>query len=79
MEQAELTQIIEQARRDRVTELDLQNCGLTMLPDSIGNLTDLTSLNLYGNSLTSLPESIGKLSKLVELILGTNQLKSDVY
>jgi leucine-rich repeat protein SHOC2 len=76
MEPAELAQIIEVARRDRVTELDLQNRGLTMLPDSIGNLTDLTSLNLYGNSLTSLPESIGKLSKLVELSLGTNQLTS---
>jgi leucine-rich repeat protein SHOC2 len=76
MEQAELTRIIEQARRDRLTELDLQNHGLTILPDSIGNLTDLTSLNLYGNSLTSLPESIGKLSKLVELSLGTNQLTS---
>ncbi len=76
MEQAELAQIIEVARRDRVTELDLQSLELTIIPDSIGNLVDLTSLNLYGNNLTILPESIGSLSKLVELSLGNNQLTS---
>jgi leucine-rich repeat protein SHOC2 len=76
MEQSKLFQIIEQARHDRVAKLDLQNCKITILPDSIGNLTDLTSLNLYGNSLTSLSESIGNLSNLVELSLGNNQLTS---
>ncbi|WP_310484847.1 leucine-rich repeat domain-containing protein [Chamaesiphon sp. VAR_48_metabat_403] len=76
MEQAELAQIIEAARRDRSTKLDLQSCELTMLPKNIGNLANLTSLNLYGNKLTILPESIGNLSNLVELSLGTNQLNS---
>jgi leucine-rich repeat protein SHOC2 len=76
MEQAELAQVIEAARRDRSTKLDLQDCELTMLPESIGNLSDLTSLNLHGNKLTILPESMEKLSNLVELSLGTNQLTS---
>jgi leucine-rich repeat protein SHOC2 len=76
MEQAELTKIIEAARRERSTKLDLQNCELTTLPESIGNLSDLTSLNLYSNKLTMLPTGMGKLSNLVELSLGTNQLTS---
>jgi leucine-rich repeat protein SHOC2 len=76
MEQAELAQIIAKARRDRSTKLDLQNCELTMLPASIGTLSDLTSLNLYNNRLAILPASIGNLSNLVELGLGSNLLNS---
>jgi Leucine-rich repeat (LRR) protein len=50
METAELEQIIEQARLDRVDKLDLSSNQLTYLPESIGNLTNLTWLKLGGNT-----------------------------
>ena len=44
--------------------------NLTTLPESMGNLTQLTELGLMGcESLTTLPESIGKLTQLTELDL----------
>ncbi|MGQ4876646.1 MAG: leucine-rich repeat domain-containing protein [Promethearchaeia archaeon] len=57
-----------------VSGLGLNNCGLTILPDSIGNLYSLEELYLRGNQLTALPESIGKFTILKELYLTDNQL-----
>jgi len=44
--------------------IGLYECGLSTLPESIGNLDSLEELNLWGNQLTTLPESIGQLSSL---------------
>ena len=49
---------------------------LTSLPESLGNLTALTTLYLHGNQLTSLPESLGNLTALTTLYLHGNQLTS---
>jgi leucine-rich repeat protein SHOC2 len=76
MEQAELEQIIEQARLDRSSELCLNNCQIKNLPDSVGNLSNLQSLYLNRNHLTSIPKSIGNLSKLTRLELNLNGLTS---
>jgi leucine-rich repeat protein SHOC2 len=76
MEEAELEQIIEKARIDRRSRLRLNMDGIKVLPDSIGNLDNLTYLNLRDNQLTSLPETIGNLSKLTDLDLLGNQLTS---
>ena len=43
--------------------------GITQLPESIGNCTELEELNLTGASITSLPKSITKLKKLTKLDL----------
>jgi len=45
------------------------NNQLTTLPESIGNLTSLTTLYLEFNQLTTLPESIGNLTSLTYLDL----------
>jgi len=50
------------------------NNQLTTLPESIGNLTSLTTLYLEFNQLTTLPESIGNLTSLTTLYLEFNQL-----
>ncbi len=76
MEPAELAQIIEAARRERWTKLDLRDNNLFILPEIIGNLPELASLDLYENQLTSLPESICNLSHLTSLYLNKNQLTS---
>jgi leucine-rich repeat protein SHOC2 len=74
MEQAELEQIIEQARLDRSTVLNLGQNQLTSLPENIDSLTSLYSLDLSCNQLSSLPESIGNLTSLNCLNLDCNQL-----
>ena len=46
---------------------DSQSHGtLEIIPDEIGNLTNLRELYLNHNKLTSLPETIGNLSNLEE-------------
>ena len=49
---------------------------MTSLPESIGNLTQLTELDISDNKLTSLPGSIGNLVQLTELNVGRNELTS---
>ena len=45
-----------------------------MLPEAIGELTNLTTLHIVGNGLTSLPEEMGKLVNLQTLWLRYNDL-----
>ena len=52
---------IERARRTGARTLDLSECGLYFLPDSLTELTSLTSLDVRDNHLTSLPEWLGDL------------------
>jgi internalin A len=65
---------IHQARKNRVTELHLYGLGLTELPATISQLSQLRVLYLGDNKLTTLPESISRLSRLQKLYLGSNQL-----
>jgi hypothetical protein len=64
----------------RVTGLSLMMNDLAgPLPESIGNLTALTSLNLSGNAITdTIPTSIGNLVNLAFLDLGSNQLTGEI-
>jgi len=62
------------AENNRITGIGLYKCGLSTLPESIGNLSSLQTLFLNGNQLTTLPESIGNLSSLQTLVLNGNQL-----
>ena len=56
------------------TALNLTWRALTELPESIGNLTNLTTLLFRDNQLTTLPESFGNLTNLTKLSLGNYQL-----
>lgn len=55
MTEEELEEIIEKARIDRVSELNLRYKQLSRLPDSIGSIHTLKRLDLTGNELTKLP------------------------
>ena len=59
---------------DKIIKLDCNYNQLTLLPDSIGNLTNLKELNCSENELTLLPESIGDLINLKVLYCNDNQL-----
>jgi flagellar motor component MotA len=58
-----------------LTELDISsnNKNLKTLPDSIGNLKNLTKLSIHYSDIEKLPESIGDLISLRELILNDNK------
>ncbi len=73
--------IIEAARDEQATSLNLSSLGLTTedlarLCPQIVTLTDLTKLDLSNNHLTTLPEAVGELTALTELNLSENQLKT---
>jgi Leucine-rich repeat (LRR) protein len=65
---------INEAARNQAGVLDLSHLGLSTVPDTIGQLTSLTSLYLGLNRLTTVPDAIGRLTSLTELDLSGNQL-----
>jgi internalin A len=70
----EAVELIDSAKRDKRSHLNLSGLGLIELPPSLGCLTNLTYLNLSGNNLTTCPNILGKLSQLNELNLSNNKL-----
>lgn len=71
-------QRIDEARESGLTELDLSGYGqrerLTVVPDTIAQLSYLQWLRLDGNQLTAIPEAIAQLSNLRWLRLDGNLL-----
>ena len=67
-------------RNGRITLLNCYNIGLSGgIPESIGDLTELTQLGLTNNNLTGeIPESIGNLTNLTQLNLANNTLSGSV-
>jgi leucine-rich repeat protein SHOC2 len=72
----EVEQAIATARDNRSTDLSLAWESISILPDSIGDLINLTGLDLRGNELTNLPDKIGNLTNLSWLDLSGNELIS---
>jgi len=58
----------------RITSLAFNEVGIKVLPELIGNLTDLKELYIRIDGLSSLPESIGNLKSLKILNLYRNNL-----
>jgi Leucine-rich repeat (LRR) protein len=58
----------------KIQKLDLENCSLDALPESIGFLSALQNLNLYKNNISRLPQSINKLTELESLNIDKNPL-----
>jgi len=65
---------VRAAIKGRSLSLDLSRLGLSTLPDSLRQLSQLQELNLDGNQLTALPDWLGQLIQLQRLNLGFNQL-----
>ncbi len=63
----------------KLKTLYLNNCITGIIPETIGNLTNLQSLNLFNNSLSGqIPTTICNLTKLTELELSQNQLSGNI-
>ena len=71
----EAKKLIEEARREGETELDLSGMALTEVPEEIAQLSNLQMLYLQNNQLTRIPEVIAQLSQLKGLSLYHNQIK----
>ena len=67
--------LINEARHEKIHELNLSNLGLTALPVEIGQLTNLQQLSLRANHLTALPPELGLLNNLKRLHLSKNSIK----
>ncbi|MCP4351838.1 MAG: GTPase [Desulfobacterales bacterium] len=74
MNQEELSAIIDRAKDEQSTELDLSNSNITRMPREIAQLTGLRKLDLSCNQLEELPGAIVQLSSLTHLFLGLNRL-----
>ncbi len=84
MTEAELRELIAQAKDEQWEELDLAGMELEVLPPEIGELTQLKRLWLgkwdeekrewVGNRLTRLPDELWELRNLEELWIPANQL-----
>lgn len=62
---------------EKLTHVDLSDCGLTSIPEEIFRLGDsLELLNLGGNSISTLPDSMIKLQKLRILFFAQNKFES---
>ncbi|WP_198037240.1 leucine-rich repeat domain-containing protein [Streptacidiphilus jeojiense] len=67
---------IEATRRSKAHRLDLSDLGLSVLPESLCNLTAITTLDLSGNTFSALPEWLGDLTALATLSLSKNQISA---
>ncbi|MCI5157437.1 MAG: GTP-binding protein [Candidatus Electrothrix sp. AUS1_2] len=74
MTNKELLKMIEEAKTNRVTMLDLSEKELTKLPPEISQLDQLQKLDLSYNQLDRLPSELGQLTNLYEINLANNQL-----
>ncbi|KAI8571090.1 hypothetical protein RHMOL_Rhmol01G0089500 [Rhododendron molle] len=59
-----------------LTELNMDGCHLSYLPDEIGNLISLRTLNLTQNNLSTLPDGICNLTCLKRLRLEDNNVST---
>ena len=74
MERLEVLQLIERAKAENWTELDLRSKELTEIPSEIFQLSNLQQLDLSNNQITKIPDEIAALSNLQQLSLGGNQI-----
>lgn len=66
--------LIEKARKNKLTRLDLSGIGLVNLPIEIGELHNLVTLYISFNHLNTLPEEIAGLQNLVALYAYNNRI-----
>jgi Leucine-rich repeat (LRR) protein len=64
---------IEEARKIGARVLTLSNLRLDVLPEAIGQLSELETLDLSGNKLSALPEAIGHLELQTPVLPATGE------
>ena len=67
MTERELLDLIARARDEEWKELNLSYTRISVIPDSIGQLSNLRILDLRNNKIEVIPESIIKVEKITQL------------
>lgn len=67
MTERELLDLIARARDEEWKELNLSYKRISVIPDSIGQLSNLRILDLRNNKIEVIPESIIKVEKITQL------------
>jgi Leucine-rich repeat (LRR) protein len=70
----EVERLIEAARAEGASIVDLSGQELTEVPESVRTLTAMTALGLHNNRLSQVPAWLCDLTRLTVLSLGHNQL-----
>jgi len=79
---AKKVEAVTVTRKGHFVELYLQEGSVTVLPDAIGELTELERLHVYGDRnlkqplLQKISPAIGKCAKLQTLLLNSNELET---
>ncbi len=63
-------------RNGSITEVSLTNLALDVIPDSIANITSLSSLQISHTNITQAPSTLSSFALLTSLDLSHNQLTS---
>ena len=66
---------LRDAMEEGSEDLDLENLGLKVLPEQVGNLVEVQTMNLNYNMLGSLPSAIVRMVNLRHLEAGLNEIK----
>jgi Leucine-rich repeat (LRR) protein len=69
-------EMIKQALREQSLKLDLQGLGLTQVPESLIQLTQLRELKVGNNQLEVVPVFLGQLTRLFYLVIIGNRLRT---
>ena len=59
----------------KLSKLDLSNNQISIIPDSIAQLSNLSKLSLGGNKISVIPDALTQLSSLTWIDLNTNQIR----
>ncbi|WP_366944811.1 leucine-rich repeat domain-containing protein [Chamaesiphon sp. GL140_3_metabinner_50] len=76
MTDRELLDLIARARDEEWKELNLSYRQISVIPDSVGQLSNLRRLDLSGNDIEVISESIANLTNLQVLDFSYNHIKT---
>src|SRR5687768_5812900 len=70
----QLLRIIEKAKRNKRTWLDLRNNNISKIPPEIASLDHIEAIDLGGNDLSIFPNYLCKMKNLQRLYLANNKI-----
>jgi Leucine-rich repeat (LRR) protein len=73
LQKLELKQLSEEEIKN-ITEIDLINCWIRIIPECLGDMINLQKLDIWSNKITTIPKYFGNLIILQELNFSYNEI-----